>query len=134
MKNIVKFLISVFALILTDRLFKSVWFDDYITVIIFALVLYLLDRFVKPVLIFLTLPVTLFSLGIFLLFINAFIILTGAKLVKGIHIPGFWTALWFSLVYSLIKILLEKNRHIARFCHSTFIATSCGKICEFRKT
>jgi len=108
MKNLVKFLISVFALIIADRLFGTVWFDDYMTVILFALVLYLLDRFVKPLLIFLTLPVTLITLGIFLLFINAFIILLSAKLVKGIHIPGFWTALWFSIVYSFIKILLEK--------------------------
>ncbi len=106
-KNLVKFLISVLALILADRLFSSVHFDTYTTVILFAFVLWLLNLFVKPLLIILTLPVTLFTLGFFLLIINAVIVLLAARLIEGIHIDGFWTAFWFSIVYSLIKLILE---------------------------
>ena len=106
-KNLVKFLISVLALVLTDRLFSSVYFDSYITVVLFAFVLWLLNLFVKPLLIILTLPVTLFTLGFFLLIINAMIVLLAARLIEGIQIHGFWTAFWFSIVYSFIKLILE---------------------------
>jgi putative membrane protein len=97
----------VFALILADRLFSSVSFDNYTVVILFALVLYILNTFVKPLLILLTLPITIISLGIFLLIINALIVYSAAELVNGIHIAGFWTAFWFALVYSFIKLILE---------------------------
>jgi len=108
MKTLLSLFISILALVITDRLFGSVYFDRFTTVMWFALVLYLLDKFVKPVLILLTLPVTIVTLGIFLIVINAIILLLAAKLVKGIHIPGFWTAVGFSMVYSLIKLILEK--------------------------
>ena len=106
-KNLLRFFISVLALIIADRLFDSVYFDNYTVVLLFAFVLYLLDTFVKPVLILLTLPVTLLTLGIFLLIINAFLMYLAAKLVNGIHMPGFWTVFWFALTYSLIKLGLE---------------------------
>ncbi len=107
-KSLLKFFISVLALILSDRLFGSVSFDSYTVVLVFALVLYLLNLFVRPVLILLTLPITVLTLGIFLLIINAFIMMMAARLVDGIHIPGFWTVFWFASVYSLIKLVLEK--------------------------
>ncbi len=106
-KSLLKFLISVLALILADRLFESVYFDNYTVVLLFALVLYLLDTFVRPIIILLTLPLTLFTLGLFLLIINGFIMYSAAMLVDGIHIPDFWTVFWFALVYSLIKLGLE---------------------------
>ncbi len=107
MKQILKLLISVLALVLTDKLFDSVYFDSYQTVIVFALVLYVLNIFVKPILFLLTLPVTLVTLGFFILILNTIIILLAAEFVKGIHFPGFWTAFWFSIVYSLIQLILD---------------------------
>ncbi len=107
MKQIVKFLISILSLVITDNLFDSVYFDSYQTVIIFALVLYILNIFVKPILFLLTLPITLVTLGFFILILNTLIILLAAEFVKGIHFPGFWTAFWFSVVYSLIQIILN---------------------------
>jgi putative membrane protein len=62
---------------------------------------------VKPVLTLLSLPITFFTLGLFLLVINAIIILFADKLVDGFKVNGFWTALWFSLVLSLVSSLLD---------------------------
>jgi putative membrane protein len=70
-------------------------------------VLALLDSFVKPILVILTIPFTLITLGLFLLVINAVIVLAGAKLVDGFSVDSFWWALGFSLVVSLIVTLLE---------------------------
>jgi putative membrane protein len=80
---------------------------DYITGLIAAAVLALLDSFVKPILVFLTIPITLLTLGLFLLVINAAIVMAGAKIVPGFEVSSFWWALAFSLVVSLIVTALE---------------------------
>jgi len=72
-----------------------------------AAVLAFLNTIVKPILTILSLPITFFTLGLFLLVINAFIILFADKLVDGFRVDGFWTALWFSLVLSLVSGILE---------------------------
>lgn len=77
--------------------------------LIIALLLSLLNTFVKPVLIFLTLPITLVTLGFFLLMINAGLILLAAYLVpKGFKVDGFWVAMLFSIVLSMTTSLIEK--------------------------
>jgi putative membrane protein len=75
--------------------------------LIAAAVLALLDSFVKPILVILTIPFTLITLGLFLLVINAVIVMAGAKLVDGFSVDSFWWALGFSLLVSLIVTLLE---------------------------
>ena len=72
-----------------------------------AIVLAFLNSIVKPVLTLLSLPITFFTLGFFLLVINALIILFADKLVDGFKVDGFWTALWFSLVLSLVSSILD---------------------------
>jgi putative membrane protein len=62
------------------------------------------------VLTLLSLPITFFTLGLFLLVINALIILFADKLVDGFKVDGFWTALWFSLVLSLVSSLLDLTK------------------------
>src|SRR5690606_4397439 len=66
----------------------------------------LLNLTVKPILIFLTIPITVFTLGLFLLVINAVIVLIAAEIVPGFVVDGFWWALLFSLILSLINSLL----------------------------
>jgi len=78
-----------------------------ITSLLVAVVLAFLNSIVKPVLTLLSLPITFFTLGLFLLAINAFIILFADKLVDGFKVDGFWTALWFSLVLSLVSSVLD---------------------------
>ncbi len=81
--------------------------NKLITALLVAIVLAFLNSIVKPVLTLLSLPITFFTLGLFLLVINAIIILFADKLVDGFKVDGFWTALWFSLVLSLVSSFLD---------------------------
>ena len=89
---------------------EGIKFDTFWTAIIVALVLAILNAIVKPLLILLTLPITLFTFGLFLFVINALIILFAEKLVSGFHVDGFWWALLFSLLLSLLTSLLYKEK------------------------
>lgn len=80
--------------------------DNFVTAIIVAVVLGLLNLFVKPILVLLTLPVTLITFGLFLLVINALIIMLCANLVDGFAVSSFWTALLFSLILSVLQSVL----------------------------
>lgn len=79
---------------------------NFMTAIWVAIVLGLLNLFVKPLLVLLTLPVTFITLGLFLLVINALIILLCAKLVSGFAVDGFLTALLFSLILSISQSIV----------------------------
>ena len=81
--------------------------DSYSTALIFVLVLGLLNALVKPILIILTLPITIVTLGIFLLVINVLMILLASKFVTGIHIQGFLWAFIFGLLLSFLSSLLN---------------------------
>ena len=81
--------------------------NSVLTAIWVALVLSLLNAFVKPILIFLTLPVTLVTMGLFLLVINALMIMLAGRLVEGFHVSSFWTAFFFSLVLSIVNAVLS---------------------------
>lgn len=81
--------------------------NKFATAVLVAVVLAFLNTIVKPVLTILSLPITFFTLGLFLLVINAIIILFADKLVDGFKVDGFWTALWFSLVLSIVNSILE---------------------------
>jgi putative membrane protein len=106
-----RFLLRLFftwiAILIADYMLDGVGVKDYITGLIAAAVLALLDSFVKPILVFLTIPITLITLGLFLLVINAAIVMAGAKIVPGFEVSSFWWALAFSLVVSLIVTALE---------------------------
>ncbi|NII24600.1 phage holin family protein [Pseudoflavitalea sp. X16] len=90
---------------------RGVHIDSFWAAIIFAIVLAILNAIVKPILILLTLPITLFTFGLFLFVINAAIILLTAEFVKGFRVDGFWWALLFSLLLSIItSVLYKENR------------------------
>jgi putative membrane protein len=108
MKNfIIKTLIIAAAVVLASYFLPGVSVDRFRTALLVALVLSLLNFFVKPVLIILTLPVTILTFGFFLLIINAVIILFAGKLVTGFHVNSVWWALLFSLLLSVFTYLLE---------------------------
>lgn len=87
-------------------LMKGVVVDEFTTALTVAIVLGLLNFFVKPVLVLFTFPVTVFTLGLFLLVINAIIILLCDHFVDGFDVNGFWTALFFSVILSLSQSLV----------------------------
>ena len=84
-----------------------VMIDTFTTCLIFALVLALLNALIKPILILLTLPITIITLGLFLLIINAAIILLAAKFVSGITVDSWLWAIIFSVILSLLTALLQ---------------------------
>ena len=90
-------------------LLEGIKFDSFWTAIIVAIVLAILNAIVKPILILFTLPITVFTFGLFLFVINALIILLAEKLVSGFQVDGFWWALLFSLLLSLLTSLLYKE-------------------------
>ena len=93
---------------LSKMLEPHVVINSFSTAIIFALVLAFLNAIVKPLLIILTLPITIVTLGIFLLVINGLIILFADHLVSGINIDGFWWALIFGVLLSFVSSVLQK--------------------------
>ena len=109
MKFLVQLVISTLAVLITAYLLPHVSIDDnsFFTALVVAAVLAFLNAVVKPIMIILTIPVTIFSFGLFLLVINALIILLAAKLVDGFHVDGFWWALLFSLILSITTSVLE---------------------------
>lgn len=107
MNLIVKIIISSLAVFLSAYLLPGVGVDSYITAIWVAIVLALLNGFLKPLLVILTIPATVLTLGLFLLVINAAIILLADNFVDGFYVDGFWWALLFSLVLSVVTSLME---------------------------
>lgn len=95
------------AVIITDWLLPGIHVSGVPAAIIISLVLSILNLLVKPLLIFLTLPITVFTFGIFLFVINALIVLIAAWLVPGFQVDGFWWALAFSIILSISSSVLE---------------------------
>lgn len=100
-------MVSTLAVLVTSYILPGVHIDGVITALIVAAVLSLLNAVVKPVLIILTIPITLFTLGFFLLVINAVMILLASSLVPAFHVDGFWTALLFSFVLSIVNSIFN---------------------------
>jgi putative membrane protein len=104
---IIRFLLNGLAVFLTAYLLPNVDVDGYGTALIVALVLSIANVIVKPILILFTIPITILTLGLFLLVINAIIILLADYLVDGFFVDGFWWALLFSLILSIFNSLFE---------------------------
>lgn len=104
---IIKILLTGVAAMVAAYILPGVTIDGFLTAIILALVLAVLNAIVRPILIFLTIPVTILTLGLFLLVINALIILLADALVAGFDVTGFFAALLFSLVLSVIVAILD---------------------------
>ncbi len=105
---VIKIIITALAVFVADFLLDGVNINnDAKTVIIVALVLALLNTFVKPILIILTIPVTIATLGLFLLIINALMVKWAASLIPGFTVDGWWPALLFSLIVSLVTYILD---------------------------
>ncbi len=108
MKLLIRILITSGLVLVIAHFMRSVEVADFQTALIVAVVLGLLNVFIKPILVLLTLPVTIISLGLFLFVINAFIILMCSKLVGGFKVNSFWTALIFSIILSVCQSIAYK--------------------------
>ncbi len=108
MNQLVRMIITALLVMLIAHLMPGVSVASFTTSLIVALVLGLLNVFVKPLLILFTLPVTLFTFGLFLLVINALIILLCTKIVGGFTVDSFWTAVLFSIILSVSQSIVYR--------------------------
>lgn len=106
MKLILRILLSALAVVILAKILPGIGVDSYTTAIIVAIVLSLLNFIVKPILVILTLPITILTLGLFLLIINAIIILLADNLISGFEVTNIWWALLFSLLLSFLQSIL----------------------------
>jgi putative membrane protein len=107
--NVLKrLLISTIIVLLLSYFLDGVDVDKPTTAVIVAVVLALLNTFLKPILVFFTFPITVFTLGLFLLVINAGMVLLCDKLVDGFDVASFFTAIVFSVLLSVSQWLLYK--------------------------
>jgi putative membrane protein len=114
MKLLIRILLTAALVLLISNFMPGVHVDGFTTSIIVAMVLGLLNIFIKPIMVLLTLPFTIVTFGLFLLVINALIILLCTKIVGGFVVDSFWTALLFSVILSISQSILygiigEKN-------------------------
>jgi putative membrane protein len=108
MRLLLVWILNAIALLAVAYLYPGVQVQDWKAAAIAALVLGLVNTLVKPILVILTLPVTILTLGLFLLVINALLFWGVAQLVEGFHVAGFWAALLGAILYSVIGWLLSK--------------------------
>ena len=107
MKLIVKWLLSAAALLAVAHFYSGVEVKTFTSALIAAFVIGLMNTFVRPVLVILTLPVTVVTLGLFMFVINALMFWAAAGLLDGFHVNGFVAALIGSVLYSLMGIVIE---------------------------
>lgn len=115
MKTFLKILLTALAVIVLANILPWVTVSGYLSAVIVAIVIALLNMFVRPLLLFFTLPATIVTFGLFIFVINACIILLADKLIDGFAVTGFFAALFFSILLSvfrsaLFSLLKEKKQ------------------------
>jgi putative membrane protein len=133
MKFLIKTAASALAIMFLAFLLPGIHVEEsFFYAVLLALVLSLLNTLVRPILIFLTLPATIVSLGLFLLVINAAIILIADKFMDGFNTDGFWWALLFSILLSIINSVVTKA-FIEPNSKNKVINTDNGKVIIIEK-
>jgi putative membrane protein len=107
MTVLLTWVINALALLIITYLVPSIHIRSFGTALIVALVLGLINALLRPVLLILTLPVTILTLGLFILVVNALCFWLAASLLKGFEVSGFWSAFFGSILYSIVSWLLS---------------------------
>ena len=107
MRFLLKLLVTSLAVFFSAYILNGVYLEGFPTAILVALLMGFLNAFLKPILIILTIPITLITFGLFLLVINAVIILLADYALTGFTVDSFFTAVVFSIIVSVITWILE---------------------------
>ncbi|MBO9648018.1 MAG: phage holin family protein [Variovorax sp.] len=107
MRLLIKWLLSALALLAVAYVYTGVQVTTYTSALLAAAVIGFLNMFMRPVLVVLTLPVTIVTLGLFLFVINALLFWAASGLLSGFHVDGFVAALIGSLLYSILGLIIE---------------------------
>lgn len=103
MAILINWLLAALAIMATAYMLPGVSLSGFVPALVTALVLGLVNAFIKPVLLLLTLPINILTLGLFTLVINALLIMLVSKLVSGFQVQSFWWALGFSVVLTVVN-------------------------------
>jgi putative membrane protein len=106
MRIVLAWLINAVALIALPYIFTSITVDSFVTALLVAAVLALVNALIRPLLVLLTLPVTILTLGLFIFVINGLLFWAVGSFVPGFHVGGFWSGVFGAIVYSLLSWLL----------------------------
>jgi len=107
MNFLLRILVTGLVAFALSKVLDGIQIDSFLTAIVFALVLAVLNVLVKPLLIILTLPLTILTLGLFLFVVNTLVVLLAGKLIDGVSIASFWWGLLFALLLSLITSFIN---------------------------
>jgi putative membrane protein len=102
-----KLAVNALALLAAEALFRGIWFDTTQATIAAALVLALVNTYLRPLVILLTLPINILTLGLFTLVINAALLKLVSWLIPAFHVEGLWTAIGGALTISIVSTLLN---------------------------
>src|SRR5208283_3076940 len=106
MRILINWLITTVAILITAYLLPGVTVRNLTAAVLTALVLGLINAIIRPILIVLTFPLTIVTLGLFIFVLNALLVLLTAAIVPGFDVRSFWWALIFSLVFSAVSFIL----------------------------
>ncbi len=120
---LIRWVINTIALIAVINIVPGIHADNWQAAALAALILGLLNAFLKPLILLMTLPFSVFSLGFFTLLVNGFLFFLVPKLTKGFYIADFWNAFWGAIFFSIISFLLNvflnpQQKLNMRFYHS----------------
>ncbi len=107
MNFLIKLILSTLSVLVAAYLLPGAHVDGFLTAFIVAIFLALFNATIKPILIILTIPVTVFTLGLFILVINALMILLADYIVDGFTVDGFWWALIFGIILAIVNSIFE---------------------------
>ena len=115
MRLLLTWLINALALLALKYIMPSITVDSFVTALIVAVVLGLINTLVRPIFVILTLPVTILTLGLFIFVINGLLFWAAGSFVPGFHVDGFWSGVFGAIIYSVISwalsaLLLAKKR------------------------
>ncbi len=104
---LIHWVVSALAILVAAYILPGVHVESFVTALVLAIVLGIINAILKPILVILTLPITIMTLGLFTLIINALLVLLTTKIVPGFTVDSFWWALGFSIVLSLVSSFLN---------------------------
>ncbi len=108
MRILINWLITTVAILIAGYLLPGVTVRTFGAALVTALVLGLINAIIRPILVVLTLPLTILTLGLFIFVLNALLVLLTSAIVPGFDVRNFWWALLFSLVFSLVSFVLHR--------------------------
>ena len=107
MKTFIHFIVSTIAILITAYILPGVHVSGLLAAFVLAVVLGAINLILRPILIFLTLPITIFTLGLFVLVINGLLVMLASYIVPGFTVDSFWSALLFGIVLAIVNWVLQ---------------------------